>query len=117
MHPLESMNVARYTKQSLADEIEANKNKSELSSSIKNAPQVNFSMANDVNTVVLSQTDEPVAIPWNQRRNPIVGRQFDVYNKADSTLPNTGQPTTKNKKEGTAIYAKQTSLCVPKANA
>ena len=107
------MNVARYTKQPIADEIQANKNKSELSGSIKTATQVNLSQANDVNTAYCSYTEEPVVVPWNQRRNPIIGRQFDVYNKAEAALPNTGQPTAQNKKEDASIY----SVPLPKTNA
>ena len=37
------------------------------------------SQSHDANTDAVSRGEEPVIIPWNQRRNPLLGRQFDVF--------------------------------------
>ena len=88
------MNVTRYTKQSLDDELEQKRIKTDVTASISNAPhRVNMSMGNDLNTVNLSKNNDQVIIPWNQRRNPIVGREFDVSNSTEFIFPDSNQTT------------------------
>ena len=75
VHPLESMDVQRFKNQSLVDEFD---NQDEDSKNF--ASQVNMDIMDEINNkTTQNTTNDIVVIPWNQRRNPILGREEDPH--------------------------------------